>query len=310
MSIVKDGMYGFVIGDALGVPVEFKSRESLSRNPVTEMIGYGSYFDLPEGVWSDDTSLTLATMDSITKCHGINYQNMAECFCDWMNHGKYTATGIVFDIGITTKYALARFYEDGIEACKCGGISISENGNGSLMRMLPIVFYCFDKKLDDSKILEIVKNTSSITHAHEQSIMGCFIYVKYLLYLLNGYNKQEAYELIKKLDYNVFSIETQKVYSRILSEDISQKKIDEIISSGYVVHTLEASLWLTLNYNSYDETVLTAVNLGEDTDTVAAVTGSIAGILYGFDNINKSWIEKLKNKELLDSIIKNYEQKL
>ena len=310
MSIVKDGMYGFVIGDALGVPVEFRSRDSLLKDPVTEMIGYGSYYNIPEGVWSDDTSLTLATMDSITKCHGINYQKMAECFCDWMNHGKYTATGIVFDIGITTKYALVRFYEDGIEACKCGGDAISENGNGSLMRMLPIVFYCYFKKLDDSKILEIVKNTSSITHAHEQSIMGCYIYVKYLLYLLNGYNKQEAYELIKKVDYDVFSLETQEVYSRIISEDISQKKIDEIISSGYVVHTLEASLWLILNHHSYDETILTAVNLGEDTDTVAAITGSIVGILYGFDNINKSWIEKLKNKKLLDDIINHFEKEL
>ena len=160
MSIIKDSVYGFVIGDALGVPVEFQSRESLTRNPVTTMIGYGSYADLPEGVWSDDTALTLATMDSISKCNGyINYKDMADRFCNWVNNAEYTSTNNVFDIGITTKYALMKYWEEKRNPTECGGTSINENGNGSLMRMLPIALYCYYKDLSVDEILEVVKNT-------------------------------------------------------------------------------------------------------------------------------------------------------
>ena len=142
MSFVKDSLYGFVIGDALGVPVEFEERKKLMSSPVTTMKGYGSY-DVPEGTWSDDTSMTLATMDSIIKQEGtINCNDIADKFCNWLNNADYTATNKVFDVGITTKYALMRYWNDKIDATKCGGTSLSENGNGSLMRMLPIALYC------------------------------------------------------------------------------------------------------------------------------------------------------------------------
>lgn len=309
MSIVKDSMYGFVIGDAMGVPIEFQSREKLKKNPVKDMIAGGSYFYLSEGIWSDDSALTLATMDSISKCNGnIDYKDMIDRFCSWMNHAEYTTTKEVFDIGITTKYSLLRYLEESVEPTKCGGNKTSDNGNGSLMRMLPIAIYCYYKKLNDNEILEIVKNTSSLTHAHEQSIMGCFIYVKYLLYILLGNDKYTSYNKIKEIDYRMFKDETIDVYKRVLTSDISKEPLDNIISSGYVVHTLETVLWNILNNNNFNDTIISAINLGEDTDTIGAITGSIAGILYGYDNINKDWINKLKNKELLDSIISNFEK--
>ena len=108
------------------------------------MTGYGSY-DVPKGVWSDDTSMTLATMDSIVKCYKANYDDMANRFCDWLNHSKYTATGIVFDAGITTKRARLKFFQTKTYAVNCGGTNVNENGNGSLMRMLSIGLYCFIK---------------------------------------------------------------------------------------------------------------------------------------------------------------------
>ena len=168
---IKSAIYGFVIGDAMGVPVEFEEREKLMKNPVTNMLGYGSY-DVPNGVWSDDTSMTLATMDSIiANKNKLDYNDIADKFCEWINNAKYTATNEVFDIGTTTKFSLMRYWNDKIDATKCGGIGISENGNGSLMRMLPIAFYCFYNKIDDNNIIEIVKNVSSITHAHEHMLM-------------------------------------------------------------------------------------------------------------------------------------------
>ena len=308
MSKIKDSLFGFAIGDAIGVPIEFESRNKLMNNPVTSMLGYGSY-DVPEGTWSDDTAMTLATMDSIIKTNGcINYNDIADRFCNWLNNAEYTATNQVFDIGITTKYSLMRYWDNKTDATKCGGTGVNENGNGSLMRMLPIALYCYYKNLKDEEILKIVKDVSSITHAHERSIMGCYIYVRYIMFLLYGKDKFAAYSMIKCLDYTMFSEEENIVYSRILKEDIFKVDLNDIKSSGYVVETLETVLWIILNCNNYNESIIGAINLGGDTDTIGAITGSIAGILYGYDKISDKWLNKLRNKEYLDNIIKDFER--
>lgn len=308
MSIVKDSLYGFIVGDAMGVPIEFEDREKLINKPVTSMLGYGSH-DVEAGVYSDDTSMTLATMDSIIKQNGIiNYNDIADKFCNWVNNNEYTATNKVFDIGMTTKYALIKYFNNKIDATMCGGTNINENGNGSLMRMLPIALYCFYKNIkDDNEIFTLVKNSSSITHAHDISILGCYIYVRYVISLLETKNKISSYNFIKKLDYSMFIEEVKLEYSRILFSDISILNINDINSNGYVVDTLEAVFWIVLNCSSYNESIIGAINLGGDTDTIGAITGSIAGILYGYDNISKRWISKLKNKDYIDEIIIKFE---
>lgn len=308
MSIVKDSLYGFIVGDAMGVPIEFEDREKLINKPVTSMLGYGSH-DVEAGVYSDDTSMTLATMDSIIKQNGIiNYNDIADKFCNWVNNNEYTATNKVFDIGMTTKYALIKYFNNKIDATMCGGTNINENGNGSLMRMLPIALYCFYKNIkDDNEIFTLVKNSSSITHAHDISILGCYIYVRYVISLLETKNKISSYNFIKKLDYSMFIEEVKLEYSRIIFSDISTLNINDINSSGYVVDTLEAVFWIILNCSSYNESIIGAINLGGDTDTIGAITGSIAGILYGYDNISKRWISKLKNKDYIDEIIIKFE---
>ena len=308
MSIVKDSLYGFIVGDAMGVPVEFEDREKLINKPVTSMLGYGSH-DVEAGVYSDDTSMTLATMDSIIKQNGIiNYNDIADKFCNWVNNNEYTATNKIFDIGMTTKYALIKYFNNKIDATMCGGTNINENGNGSLMRMLPIALYCFYKNIkDDNEIFTLVKNSSSITHAHDISILGCYIYVRYVISLLETKNKISSYNFIKKLDYSMFIEEVKLEYSRILFSDISTLNINDVNSSGYVVDTLEAVFWIILNCSNYNESIIGAINLGGDPDTIGAITGSIAGILYGYDNISKRWISKLENKDYIDEIIIKFE---
>lgn len=308
MSIVKDSLYGFIVGDAMGVPIEFEDREKLINKPVTSMLGYGSH-DVEAGVYSDDTSMTLATMDSIIKQNGIiNYNDIADKFCNWVNNNEYTATNKIFDIGMTTKYALIKYFNNKIDATMCGGTNVNENGNGSLMRMLPIALYCFYKNIKgDNEIFTLVKNSSSITHAHDISILGCYIYVRYVISLLETKNKISSYNFIKKLDYSMFIEEVKLEYSRILFSDISILNINDVNSSGYVVDTLEAVFWIILNCSSYNESIIGAINLGGDTDTIGAITGSIAGILYGYDNISKRWISKLKNKDYIDEIIIKFE---
>ena len=306
---VENGIIGFVVGDTMGVPVEFNSRGKLLLNPVTEMLEYGTH-NMPKGCWSDDTSMTLATMDSIIKCKEINTNDMADKFIKWYRNGEYTATGIMFDIGTTTQQALVK-YQRGIDiASKCGGEREYDNGNGSLMRMLPIAYYCYLKGLEDTEILKIVKEVSSITHRHPISILGCYIYVRLAIELLKGKGLLQAYQEIKKLDYSYFTEDTIYKYERILNNDIGLYNINEISSNGYIVSTLEAVIWTLINSKSFNETIIKAINLGEDTDTVGACVGGLAGIYYGVENINQKWKDEILRYEYIINMCKEFEKVL
>ncbi len=305
-DMLRGAVVGFAVGDSLGVPVEFCSRALLGIKPVTTMRGYGSH-DVPAGAWSDDTSMTLAEMDSIAVKREIDCEDMLKRFCLWVTKGKYTATGTIFDIGITTRKALAKYATEKPPAHLCGGTGEMDNGNGSLMRMLPVAFYCYAAGLDEAAAFEAVKTVSSITHAHELSVTGCFIYVEYVMSLLGGKSPAEAYEALKQLELSdKASQETLQKYSRILSGDIAAEPVESINSTGFVVSTLEASLWSFLNGSDYSSCVLGAVNLGEDTDTIGAITGSLAGIVYGYETISAEWLDLLRNKALISDITKRF----
>lgn len=304
---VENGIIGFVVGDTMGVPVEFNSRGKLLLNPVTEMLEYGTH-NMPKGCWSDDTSMTLATMDSIIKCKEINTNDMADRFIKWYRNGEYTATGIMFDIGTTTKQALIK-YQRGIDiASKCGGEREYDNGNGSIMRMLPIAYYCYLKSLEDTEILKIVKEVSSITHRHQISILGCYIYVRLAMELLKGKELLQAYQEIKKLDYSYFTEDTIYKYERIINNDIGLYNINEISSNGYIVSTLEAVIWTLINSKSFNETIIKAINLGEDTDTIGACVGGLAGIYYGIENINQKWKDNILKYDYIINMCKEFEK--
>ena len=285
----RAGVIGLIVGDAMGVPLEFYKREILMQNPTTEMKGYGSH-DVPKGSWSYDSSMTLATMDAIIKDGCINYNTIATNFLEWMKNAKYTPTDRVFDIGRTCLRGIAKFESKQEVAEKCGGTSEMDNGNGSMMRILPLIYYCYSKNMNEKEVYDIVKNVSSITHGHEISIMGCFIYVMYGIELLNNRNLVQAYKKIKKIKYNTyFSEETINRYERILKKNIDKYSLDEIKSTGFIIDTLEATLWVLLNTNSYNQSIIGAINLGNDTDTVGACVGGLAGIYYEFENINRTW---------------------
>ena len=303
MEKIKDGIIGFAIGDALGVPAEFKTREKLTICPITDMI---SSDHVPAGTWSDDTSMTLATLHSIIEKGEIDTNDMADKFLKWFRNAEYTATNETFDIGRTTLQALAKYELKLDYASNCGGSSEYDNGNGSLMRMLPIAYYIYYKNINDYKeIYNIIKNVSSITHAHEISILGCYIYVNFALELLKNKNMINAYKSIKELNYNFFNKESINKYIRILNGNIKNLSENEIESTGYVVNTLEAVMWLFLNSNDYNNTILKAINLGEDTDTIAAITGGLLGIYYGSSSIKESWKKQLKKYDYIIQLCNN-----
>lgn len=304
----KNGIIGLVIGDAMGVPLEFQIRERLMQNPTTEMLGYGSH-NVPKGTWSDDSSMTIATIDSIIDKKEINTNDIADNFLEWIKNAKYTATDKVFDIGRTTLQALSRYESNIKKAEDAGGKGEMDNGNGSLMRILPLAYYCFSRKMSDEEILNAVKIVSSITHGHEISVMGCYIYVLFAIELLKGKNLKKAYKKICNSNYSSFSYSCICKYDRILDKDIKKYKLEEISSQGYVVSTLEATLWVLFNTNSYRQAIIGAINLGNDTDTIGACVGGLAGIIYGYDEQWKNEIIKIDYIEKLcdqfDKILEN-----
>lgn len=309
MSKIKDGIIGHAIGDAMGVPIEFCIREKLQENPLTEMVGFGTH-DVPEGSWSDDTAMEISLMESFIDNNGFNYDDIMKRWIDWIKFGKYTPTGRIFDIGRTCLKAI-RNYEAGLtKAEESGGKDINSNGNGSLMRILPVAYYINKNNSSKEEIYELVKKVSSMTHGHEISILGCYIYVLYINHLLNGKDKFESYNLIKDEDYSMFSEDALDKYKRILKDNINELEMNDISSRGYIVDTFEASLWVTLTTNNYKDSIIKAINLGNDSDTVGAITGSMTGIIYSYDSIPNEWLEKLQRREYLENLCDKFENKL
>ena len=313
---LKAVMLGHAVADALGVPVEFCTREELDENPVTNMRGWGSY-PVAEGCWSDDTSMAVATLDSL-KHNKIDYDEIMENFVLWASYGEYTPTGETFDIGCICLSAIRNYSgTDGKPALECGLDDENSNGNGSLMRIHPMAFYLYKKGYDYDEAMDVIHKASSITHAHKRSQIACGIYMSILWELLEcpseasvikGLKKARRYYRTNKKDE---FIHYEHIFSKCTSwldrhgEDVDENKEetrDEIKSGGYVVDTLEAAIWCLLTTNSYKECVLKAVNLGEDTDTVAAVAGGLAGARYGYNNIPEEWLDVLKRRDYLESM--------
>lgn len=281
IEIVKGAIFGLVVADALGVPVEFESRKKLQKNPVDKMLGYGSH-NVPKGTWSDDTSMVLCTLNSIAQKGKIDLVDNVLEFSKWAENGYMTPHGEVFDIGITTLTSLRNYWKSK-NVYTCGGKSDYDNGNGSLMRIIPVSLYNHFKNLSKKESIRNVHEVSALTHAHERSLIACGIYDFIVSELIKSPEKSSVISALKKAEKYYSDYKEIKHYKRIFDEKFIDTDSSLIKSSGYVVDTLEAAIWCLLNTDSYKYCVLKAVNLGEDTDTVAAVAGGLAGILYGYD---------------------------
>ena len=309
---LKGMLYGGIVGDILGVPFEFKDMGTFN---CTDMVGYGTH-NQPVGTWSDDTSMTLATIDNIIQ-KGTESDLMFK-FLEFRNNGKYTPHGKVFDIGGTIVNAIDEFeynISNGMnDVSNCGQDGEYDNGNGALMRISPVITLL--DKYDPSKSFDLINKYTSLTHSHPKSVIASIIYLELLQQLLD-YNKLESIE-------NVFKI-TQKMYFPILpfkyvnelstyndffNMKLLDKQYSELKSSGYVVDTLFSAIWCFYYSNSFEDAVLKAVNLGGDTDTIASITGSLAGIYYGYDSIPKEWINKIVKKDYIDTLINAYLERI
>ena len=297
---IKAVMIGHAIGDALGVPVEFTDRSELTESPVRDMRGYGTY-PVPSGAWSDDTGMSVAALDVIADGE-IDWDLIMDAFGEWYYNDKYTPTGEMFDAGNICSCAIDNYFVHHKPVDECGLTDGNSNGNGSLMRIHPFALMTwFDRTLRPD-FESVIGKASALTHAHERSKLACKIYTLILFKLLEMPQKAVIRSALDMAKRRYVENPEYGHYARLFDENFGKLSVNEIKSTGYVVDTLEAAVWCVLTTDSYMECVLKAVNLGDDTDTVAAVAGGLAGALYGYDAIPRDWRDTLIKREYIEKM--------
>lgn len=309
-NIWIDGIMGVIIGDALGVPVQFLDREEVRENPVTEMRGYGSFL-MPPGAWSDDGSMTLATLDSIRQKKGIDYDDIMERFIDWNFDNQYTPTGKAYDQGMTCLEAIYDYYHKR-DYKTCGKTGEDANGNGGLMRIMPVCLYVYEQykngTITMNEALGYVHQATALTHNHIRAKMASGIY----FFMVKGILEEEG-TLLERLQKSMDEADayyrkdisnlTEWIhYNRLFDlNEFANEQEENIKSTGYVVDSLEAAVWSLITTDSLEAALLKAVNLGDDADTVAAIAGGLAGLFYGYESAPEQWKKELiRENELVE----------
>ena len=311
-AATKAALLGLAVGDALGVPVEFIGRAARHRDPVVGMRGYGTHHQ-PPGTWSDDSSLTFCLAETLAPPGGRaatpDLSDFARRASEWLDNSYWTATGFVFDVGGVTRHAIRKLRQ-GVAPAQAGPRTEADNGNGALMRILPLVFHATwqAQNLDLNAAWALTEAVASVTHGHPRSTLGCFLYLLVARGVGQGLAPRAAYEQMRTVavpwlhNGSLPAVVEDKQYQRVLDGSLPRLAEAQIQSSGYVVHTLEAALWCLLTQESYAATVLAAVNLGDDTDTTAAVAGGLAGLAYGEAAIPADWLAVLARRTDIEDL--------
>ena len=308
----RSALLGVAIGDALGVPVEFRSRAARHLDPVVGMRAHGTHRQ-PMGTWSDDAALTFCLAETLARSGGLNglpdLDDFGRRCVNWFDNAYWTATGEVFDVGGATHAAIIHL-KQGIQPELAGQRSEGSNGNGALMRILPLVFHqlWLAEHLNLDACWALTNSVACVTHGHPRSSLGCFLYLAVARELVLGHAPGVAYELMRQqvtpwLQNGSIPAVVEDWHYRVIL-DGTLPTLDEslIKSTGYVVHTLEAALWCLLRHDGYAATVLAAVNLGDDTDTTAAVAGGLAGLAYGETAIPAEWLQVLARRSDIEDL--------
>ena len=264
------------------------------------------------------TSMALCALDALGE-ERLNFDKVMINFARWYYQDLFTPTGEMFDVGNTCSFAIERYMKENISWKECGLTDERSNGNGSLMRIHPFVLYTYQLDTNIKTKIEIIELASGLTHAHPRSKMACGIYAFVLWSLLDNerpHGKKEAIRVGlrnarryygKHPEFQHFALKLCRQIADIdhIWEDPDTyhgAKVDDIISDGYVVHTLEAAIWCLFITNSYKDCVLNAVNLGDDTDTIAAIAGGLAGAMYGYDSIPSEWRNVLLKRDYIEEL--------
>jgi len=314
-KLVETMVLGHSVGDALGVPVEFWQREKLQQRPIKDMLGFGT-FPVPQGTWSDVTSLSVACMASMLRTGYTDYDDIMREFCAYKDHGKYTPDGDTFDIGHGSRHAINK-YQEGVPPLACGGQGATDNGCAALVRMDPVVLYLYARHGNDlePEDMQVIHDMACLTNAHPISQVACGLYVLLGVELCHGTPLMQALTqaLATARDYygmqEAYGEGVKLLCARLSVSMLQPLSEDRIISDGYVVHVLEAAFWLLLHTDSYEAAVSRAVNLGNNTNGLGALTGSLAALVYGRQAIPERWLKELRARDYLQQLCQAFEER-
>ena len=263
---IRGMLWGLIVGDCLGSPVQFKDMDSFSR--ITEMIPC-RIFNTPAGYWTDDGAMALCIMESAVRCQGYDLEDIAKNFVRWYDEGFCSSLDYAFDVGTATAM--------GVHGLRRGilvnGFEDSQ-GNGSIMRFAPSLLLNGDDP--DNRIIHEI---SDLTHS------SCKV--------------RETADLMAEICRTHLSgskTEHQSEYSCR----------EEVNNSGWAVSTLQAALWAFQTTDSFEDALIATVNLGGDADTIGAVCGQIAGAFYGYSAIPERWLSAIKDREKLNTLIDDF----
>ena len=286
MDRAKGALVGLALGDALGMTLEFVGRDK--KPTVTDLVG-GGPFRLAAGEWTDDTSTALCLADSLLERGQLDVRDLMERFLRWYDEGHNSVTGECFDIGVTTARALQTFRDTGEPLS--GSTDPQSAGNGSVMRLAPVAIRWWH---DRSNATAAARLQSRTTHGAVQAVEACALFAELLIEAIAGAPKETV---LRARDWS-----GDAQIAEVAAGSWRAKERNAISSSGYVVHTLEAALWCVGRSESIEDALILAANLADDADTVAAVTGQLAGALWSMSGAPVGWLDKLAWREHIESL--------
>lgn len=294
---LRGAVYGLLIGDALGVPYEFHDAASL---PTADEIEYEppswfrrSHAGVIPGTWSDDGAQALVLLSSLLECGGFDIRHFADGLLAWHDNGFCAVDNLVFDVGIQTQTSIGEI-RDGIRPLYSGGIEERSNGNGSLMRCLPLALW---HRGDDQELVRLSFEQSAPTHGHLRSKLCCALYGLWARGIMHS--KDDPWDwAVETLYANLTAEQKAELDVKIGPNDRARP----IRGSGYVVDCLHAARWASEN-KDFESAVRAAILLGDDTDTTACVTGGIVGLSVGFEALPARWVDTLRGKEIVEPLV-------
>jgi ADP-ribosylglycohydrolase len=300
---IRGGIVGLLVGDALGVPYEFHPKESI---PPFEQIEFEpppgfrrAHAGVPVGTWSDDGAQALCLLASLLECGKFDAADFAEKLVAWFQQ-DYMAVDGVFDVGIQTQRAILNLRK-GLAPLEAGLRDEKNNGNGSLMRVLPLALW---HQGTDEELVKDAFDQSAVTHGHLRSKLCCALYClwarNFLLEVRRPY--QQAETDLKK----IFERDAEAHKELQILFDFDWKNLN---GSGYVVDSLFSAVYCCWE-DSYEEAVKAAISFGNDTDTTAAIAGGIAGLRFGVGGIPGRWRENLRGREIYEPLLEKLLERL
>ncbi|OOF81278.1 ADP-ribosylglycohydrolase [Rodentibacter ratti] len=280
------GFLGLACGDALGSVVEFCPRGSFKA---LDDMRSGGKFRLPKGHWTDDTSMAICLAESLTAKPDFDPMDQMNRYYEWASTGKNSSLPYTFGIGKQVAFMLGEFKKTGNPYTHRTDSKYS--GNGSLMRLMPVILRYHRSPEDVFKYTEL---SSKTTHATAEAIQSCLYFSKLILRIFQGLPKEQLFKNEDALQFDKLT--------EICLGGFKNKKSDDVGSVGYVIDSLEVALWAFWNTDNFRDAVLMAANLGDDADSNASICGQIAGAYYGVTNIPKNWLDCLYRKEDIENL--------